>query len=288
MGILSQCRHQGAWVRSLTIDRARHDRLAWGLMLQGISSRRGLLQLGGWAALAAIVGWMFSWSLGVVVAAATLLLQLTLWHSRLAGRMQHGLGVGQSITLGYADTGELVLEDVTGPIWLPRGSVVAVIRKRGIAKVRHREMTFVLPGELLTDADIAFLEGRGDVPEPPSIPGLTLPLSLEVSSVMQSRLVADATRSLVTSAAFLITFVSAPILLGAAAFLGRWPLIGTTAYCVVMVLLWLRWITWSRRKSGSPIPPARPSERSSPLRSWWCPGRIARSGPPGATTRLIG
>ncbi len=64
---------------------------------------------------------------------------------------------------------------------------------------------------------------------------------------MQSRLVADATRSLVTSAAFLITFVPAPILLGAAAFLGRWTLIGTAVYCVVMVLLWLSWIIWSRR-----------------------------------------
>ena len=257
MGILSQCRHQGAWVRSLTIDRARHARLVRDLMLQWISSPPGMRRLGGWTALAVVVGWVFNWPLGVGVAAAAVLMQLTMWHFRVARALRHGLGVGQSITLGYADSGELALEDVTGPLLLPHGSVNAVVRRRGIATVRHREVTFVLPVELLTDADIAFLEGHGDVPERPSVLGPTLPLSLQVTSAVQSRLLADATRSLVTSAAFLISFLPAPILLGAAALLDKWLLIVVAVYFVGMALLWLRWIRWSRSNIRRAYPVGR-------------------------------
>ena len=106
--------------------------------------------------------------------------------------------------------------------------------------VLGRATSFVLPGELLTEADIAFLEGHGEAPEEPTTPGPPLPLALEVTPAVQSQIVEGATRVIATSADFLMPYVVAPLLLGFAALTRSLPfLAATTVFCLVNVLLTL-------------------------------------------------
>jgi hypothetical protein len=105
----------------------------------------------------------------------------------------------------------------------------------------------VLPGDLIDDADIAVLEGYGDGPSRASGSKPPLPLSLEVTPSVQSQPVATKDRVLVTSADFLMPYVSAPLLLGFVVLTRSWPfVIGTALFCMACAAPGLRSLAKSR------------------------------------------
>ena len=120
---------------------------------------------------------------------------------------QYRPAVGQTVSTEWAPDGELVVTDVTGQYRLPRGSVMLVRRNGRNASVYGRSIQFVLPGELLTEDDIAFLEGHASAPRPVEAPAPDLPLSLEVTTEVQAQLLSDATRTTVRTADFLFPYV---------------------------------------------------------------------------------
>jgi len=217
------------------IDRARHGRLVHDLMFQLIASPRGRRRLLALAVVSLVIGRLGgSWLLGANLTAVAAVVQLLYWRIQMGRSMRRGLGVGQRVAVAYADSGELTVADVTGQIWLPRSSAFIVLRKGDIVTVLGRATSFVLPGELLTEADIAFLEGHGEAPEEPTTPGPPLPLALEVTPAVQSQIVEGATRVIATSADFLMPYVVAPLLLGFAALTRSLPfLAATTVFCLV-------------------------------------------------------
>ena len=168
---------------------------------------------GGWWVAAVLVGLVVlgiarhSWYAGVAVATVLASLQVLVWWLRAERSARNGLAVGQEVSTEWATDGELVVSDVTGQYRLPRGSVMLVQRNGGNASVYGRSIQFVLPGELLTEDDIGFLEGHAAAPEPVEASHPDLPLSLQVTEEVQAQLLADATRSVVRTADFLLPCV---------------------------------------------------------------------------------
>ena len=155
--------------------------------------------------------------------------QVVVWWVQAVRSLRSGLAVGQTVTIGYAESGDLTVIDVEGQVWLPRGSAMAVVRWRGLATVLGRTISFVLPGELVGEEDVAFLEGHGELPPGAELSGPVLPLSLEVTPQVQDQLVSQATRLVTTSADFLVPFVLAVPMAGLFAVFENWLWVGIVA-----------------------------------------------------------
>ena len=221
--------------RAVTISRSRHVELARDMHRQVLTSTWALRRFAWLAGVAAVLAWMLDSWLVWGLAAVGVVVQQVVWRRRILRSLRPGLDVGQTTTVSYTDSGELTIVDATGQVWLPRGSAFSVVRYRGLVTVAGRALSFILPAELLTDADIAFLEGHGDaVAEDAAAAGPTLPVELEVSPSLQSALVAARTRLVVRSADFLVPYVVAPLLIGFAVLSGsRGFVLAMTLFCAV-------------------------------------------------------
>lgn len=235
--------------RRVTIDRTRRAQLVRGLMLSLVVSRpaaRRMLTLlfGG-----LVIAWLAeSWPIGGALAVVAVVGQLVVWRIRLQRSLKRGLGVGQTVWTGYTDSGDLTVTDATGQIWLGRGSAMAVYRRRDHVVVLGRTVSFVLPTELLTDADIDFLEGHGEPATEHTTPAPDLPLALEMSPGIQAQLVSSATRVRATSADFLVPYLSAPMVIGFGVLTRSGPFIaGTVVFGAVCLMPTLRWLGAARK-----------------------------------------
>ncbi len=237
-------------VDSLTMTRARHTRMARDLVVQIIASSKGYGRLALLAVVALVIGGLASgWLLAVGLAVAVVLIQVLYWWVKVERSMRAGLGVGQTITVGYASTDELTITDVTTQIWLPRGSALIALRYRSAVIVLARGISFVLPSELLTDGDIAFLEGRGEVPREPTASGPWMPLAIEMTAEIQAQLVERTTKVIATSADFLMPWVAAAMLLTFAALTRSWAIfVPTAVFCLVITLVTLPQLVEVRRQ----------------------------------------
>ena len=192
----------------MTIDRARHARIVRDLVVTTARARSGSWWVGAVLVSLVILGIAgHSWYAGAAAAAAVVALQVLVWWLWAERSTSNGLAVGQTVSTEWASDGELVVSDVTGQYRLPRGSVMLVQRNGRNASVYGRSIQFVLPGELLTEHEVAFLEGHSAAPEPVEAPSLNLPLSLEVTAEARAQLLADATRSTVRTADFLLPYL---------------------------------------------------------------------------------
>jgi hypothetical protein len=236
--------------RSLTIDRARKARIRRDSVLQAIEAPRGRRQLAVTSAIAGALGLAGGgWPAAVLMFVIGVLGHIGWWWLRLGADLRSGLDVGQTIRLDYATSGEISLTDSTGQLWFGRGSVMTVLRFRGNAIVVGREMAFVLPRELLTEADIAFLEGHGPAPGEATALGPDLPLSCEITADIQRKLVAASTRVIARSADFLMPWFSALFVTGMVAYVGSAPAVaGAMAFGALIVLPGVRGILSTRRR----------------------------------------
>jgi hypothetical protein len=236
--------------RALTIDRARKARIRRDSVLQAINAPRGMRRLAVPGVIAGAVGLAASgWPAAVLMLVVGILGQIGWWWLRLGADLRAGLDVGQTVRLDYATSGEISLTDITGQLWFGRGSVMTVLRYRGNAIVVGREMAFVLPRELLTEADIAFLEGHGPAPQEGTALGPDLPLSCEITADVQRRLVAASTRVIAGSADFLMPWISALFVIGVVAYVGSARAIaGTVAFGALLVLPGVRGILRTRQR----------------------------------------
>ena len=212
--------------RSVTIDRRRHRQVKRDQLLGVFGSASGQGSLTRWVFSGFTTGFTAeavarsdisasSWLAGLLLGVAAALGRLAGWMWRVAEGTRNGLEVGQTVSAGYDDQGRLVVVDAVEQAILPRGCCYLVARRRGLAVVVTDPRTFILPGELLTDADIAFLEGR-DQPRH----GPELQVSLVVTPEVQSKIVTRATRVVLTSADFLLPFVVLAIFLAVAVAVG--------------------------------------------------------------------
>lgn len=234
--------------RAVTIDRARKARIRRDAVLQTISSPTGQRPMV-FAALAtgvlgrAVDGWLVAAIMFIIGGLG----QLGWWWLRTNASLRSGLDVGQTVRVGYASSGEISITDSTGQIWLPRGSVFAVVRYRGNLTVVGRQVAFLLPRELLTQDDIAFLEGHGPAPQDPTTQGPELPLSCEITARTQGQLVAAATRIVVRSADFLMLWFSAALVVSFVSLAGSIRAVAVTvALCALLVLPGLRGVLRTR------------------------------------------
>lgn len=205
--------------RVVTIDRARLARMRRDTVLAWIGSRKGTVRLVVLALATALFAVPAGWPLILLVVAPPLG-QVCWWWFQTRSYARSGLGVGESISVDYAASGEIGLTDATGQVWLPRGSALAVVRSRGNATVYGRSLSFVVPTEVLTDSDAAFLEGHGDEPHEPTAPTPDLPLSLTITADVQQGTVAAITSAMVRSADFWQPWVSAAVVVGIMALVG--------------------------------------------------------------------
>lgn len=249
--------HEPSGVRSLTIDRTAKGRAARELMRQCLASRPGRRRLAVIAVLAFLSvplfgSWLLGLAFGLVLAAA----QLAWWRVRVARSLRRGYDVGQTITVGYLESEEFTVTDDTGQVMLPRGAAMLVLRRGGVVTIVGRSISFVLPGELVTDTDVAFLEGHGEVPATQTSPAPALPLALEVTPAVQDALVAAKTRVIATSADFLLTpLVTTPVVVFFAAFAHSWRfMVGAVVFCVACQVPQLLWLSRSRSSIRTVFP----------------------------------
>ena len=242
---------------TVTIDRAAKGRAARELMRQCLASRPGRRRLAFIAVLAFLSvplfsSWLLGLGLGLVLASA----QLGWWRIRVARSLRRGYDVGQAITVGYLESEELTVIDQTGQVMLPRGAAMTVLRRGGVVTVVGRSISFVLPSELLTDTDVAFLEGHGEVPAAPKSPAPRLPLALEVTPAVQEALVAAKTRVIATSADFLLVpLVTTPLVVFFAAFAQSWRfMVGALVFCLACQVPQLLWLSRSRTAMRAVFP----------------------------------
>ncbi|XGX79147.1 hypothetical protein LQK93_01946 [Terrabacter sp. BE26] len=161
-----------------------------------------------------VVSWLTGrWLIGILLSLAVVSGGVAWWWFLIRRSLRKGLGPGQTVSTAYTDWGEWTVTDVTGTVSLARGSAAMVSRTRDRVMIWSRTASFVLPTELVTDEDIAFLEGHGDAPTFLGAPGPVLPLSLEVTPQVQGRVTAAAARVRTTSADTLFPFVPPALLL---------------------------------------------------------------------------
>lgn len=189
--------------RTLTVDPATRRGMVsdlWWANVRSLYGPKGLRYL--LAGLVVLTLWR-----NVVAALAVIgllvLARMGAWWVRLARTMSKRLPDGQVVSVGHTSGGELVIRD-TDEVWLPRGSAVTVQRIGSVTIVHGRSVTAVVPTDLLTDEDTAFLEGHGTEPPPGAAtdapPGL--PLSLEITAGVQDDLVRARRRSYLRSGEF--------------------------------------------------------------------------------------
>lgn len=255
--------------RSLTIDRPRHARIVRDLVVE--AAQRRLRQW--WLLPAAVVLLLPTlpsyWYVGVAILLAAIGIHLQVWRATAVRATRQGLDVGQTVTVAYTEDDQLAVTDVTGQVFLPRGSAMLVRRTRGNASVYGRSASFVLPGELLTDEDIAFLQGPG--PSSAEAFGPTLPLSLDVTEQVQDALVAQATRSVVRSADFLLPYVCALAIIVLATATRLWPLLFVAAFFLLLAVPGLFGLGKTRRRFRRIHPVG------SPMRGLVTPGHLTVS-----------
>ena len=243
--------------RTVTIDRAAKGRAAHELMRQCLASRPGRRRLTVIAVLAALSVPLFSsWLLGLGFGITLAVLQVGWWRLRIARSLRRGYDVGQTITVGYLESEELTVIDQTGQVMLPRGAAMMVLRRGGVVTVFGRSISFVLPSELVTDTDVAFLEGHGEVPHTATTPAPPLPLALEVTPAVQEALVAAKTRVITRSADFLLVpLVTTPAVVFFAAFAQSWRfMVGALVFCLACQIPQLLWLSRSRRSVRTVFP----------------------------------
>lgn len=203
-------------LRTMTITKHRYRLLFRGLLLDALASSTSVTRFL-YAAFLALLCWGLSgrWVVGVVVTAAAVVVIVTHWCVRIRAGLRSGLAIGQTVTTGYTAWGELTVTDVTGTLCLGRGSAASVTRTRDRVIAWLRTTSFVLPTELLTDDDIAFLEGAGEAPAPSAVPVPVpvLPLELVVTEQVQARVMAAAVRVRARSADVLFPLLTPALLL---------------------------------------------------------------------------
>lgn len=182
--------------RSLTIDRARRARIVRDLVYDVARARPGSWWVGATvvALIALAVAGNVWWAgLGLLIAAASI--QLVVWWVAAARGTRHGLGVDDTVSVGFAPDGLLVFTGRRGEFRMARGSAQLVRRSGRNATVFGRSVTLVLPGELLSDQDVAFLEGHGEPADTSAEDAApVLPLRLRVTDAIQRQIVSAATR----------------------------------------------------------------------------------------------
>ncbi len=243
--------------RTQTIDRAAKGRAARELMRQCLASRPARRRLAVIAVLAFVSVPLFSsWLLGLALGLVLAVVQLGWWRFRVARSLRRGYDVGQTITVGYLESEEFTVIDQTGQVMLPRGAAMLVLSRGGVVTIFGRSISFVLPGELVSDTDIAFLEGHGEVPTAPKSPAPGLPLALEVTPAVQEALVAAKTRVIATSADFLLVpLVTTPVVVFFAAFAhSRGFMVGAVLFCLACEVPQLLWLSRSRRATRTVFP----------------------------------
>jgi hypothetical protein len=235
--------------RSITIDRARKARIRRDAVLRTITTPAGLRRLAMTGVALGFLGLLARGWLTAAVRASLAIFGRVAWRwLQVQASLRTGLDVGQTVRVDYASSGEISITDSTGQYWLPRGSVIAVLRYRGIVTVVGREISFILPGELLTAADIAFLEGHGTAPQEATAAGPDLSLSCEVTPDVQRNLVTAATLATVRSADFLLSWFVSALLVGVVGYVGSGPaLAGTVLFCGLLVLPGLHGVFRTRR-----------------------------------------
>lgn len=240
-------------LRALVIGRKRHVRMRSDLVLELMTSQPGFRRLvlgavvfgvvaaasGGWPWAFAAVGWVFFAAL--------------YWWTKAGRALRSGLSVGQRVSVGHGPNGELQVIDETGSLGVARGAAFAVIRWRANVSVYTGSVSFVLPGELLSDEDTAFLLDA-------STPAPSLAGSSEVlmDTETQRRMVGTATRVVMTSADFLFPAVTALAAFAAVTVLGSPTVIAVAAVaCLGWALAGLEGIFTSRRAVGMTYLPGR-------------------------------
>ncbi len=190
-----------------------------------------------------------SWLSGLVLGVVLLLGQWGVWRGRVARSLRQGYDVGDGISVGYLESEEFRVIDRTGELLLPRGSAMVVFRRGGVVTIVGRSICFLLPSELLTDGDAAFLEGHGEVPQTPQAPTPPFSLALEVTPAVQQSLVDARTRAIATSADFLMTTIFAIlIVVFVASFSPPWRVMtGVVVFVVACALPQLRVLSTNRR-----------------------------------------
>ena len=243
--------------RSITIDRARKRRIRRDDVLHTIGAPDGLRRLAVSGLAGCVLGLAVrSWPAAVVGAVLAVLGRIAWWWLRTNASMREGLDVGQTVTVEYAASGGISVTDSTGQLWMGRGWAIRVERFRSLVIVAARDMAFMLPRELLTDEDVAFLVGRDIGLEAASAHGPELPLSREITPDDQRTLVSAATSIVLRSADFLVPWVLAPFMIGLFVAVGSAPaIIGMCVFCAVCAVPGLRGLrrTRSRLRSTYPV-----------------------------------
>ncbi len=247
--------------RTVVVDRDLHLRLRTDMTIDVARHTRSVLAVG---VAAVVLGVLLARPLtGVVVALAGVAGWAVLRWLHLGRTMRHGLGVGQSITVRGRIDGDpaVVVTDVTGEVELGRGSVLVVTRFRSYVTVHGRQLSFVLPAGLLTEAEIGFLEGHLATPEgsePAPEPASALPLSLTLTEDVTARAGAAIVRAVTLSADSMMPVVSALAFLavGVAVRSGGWLTVGAVI-AVVWVLTTPRAALRARAMVRSAYPAGR-------------------------------
>ena len=243
--------------RALTIDRPRKARIIRDAVLEQIVAPSGVRRLAVAGAVPAAVGFAWrGWPVACLMLVLGVLGQVGWWWRRLRAGVRNGLDVGQTIEVAYTNSGEMVITDSTGQVGLRRGSVIMVPRFRANVTVVGRELAFILPGELLDDADVAFLEGHGDAATGATVQGPELPLSCEITAGVQRAMVDSATRVVTRSADFLVLWLVTLFIVGVIAVVGPAPVVvGTGVFCALCFLVpGLLGIRRTRRRVRSRYP----------------------------------
>lgn len=178
----------------MTVDRRLHGSLVRSLTVRHLRSRAvlHLLVVVGLAlGVATTTGSALAAAVTAVVTAAALVVG---WRALAARSLRWGAAPGQSVTVGYAPTGELSILDVTGRLWLPRGSVQRVLPAGPLTALLGHDLVVALPSDLVDAADTAFLEGDGGPGAPTEPPRPRLRQSCRVDEGVRADLVAAWTR----------------------------------------------------------------------------------------------
>lgn len=204
-------------MRAVVVDRGLHLSLRTDMLLDLARRSHRLVSL---VVVPVLLGLLLAHPVqGVVLALVAVLAWAAVRWRQLGRTMRDGLGVGQRIEVGHRGEGEaaVVITDASGEVALGRGSALVITRFRGIVTFYGRQLSFVLPAGLLTDTEIAFLEGSAATPQggaAPDEPPSRLPLSLTITEQAQERTGAALSRAIGMSADTLLPVVVALLFLG--------------------------------------------------------------------------
>jgi hypothetical protein len=155
-----------------------------------------------------------------------------------------GLDIGQTVTATYTARDVLTFTDATGDQLACLEAATPVGRFRSLLVVHSPRGPFVVPAELLSVEDVAFLAG----------PGPQLPLHLEITAEIQESLVGRATGLVVRSADFLLSWVAALGMLALWAGTELWGFLLLAGLFVVLALPGLFGLAAMRRRFRRLLP----------------------------------